>query len=213
MTTLPAHPNVTECGIPGIKLVPYGIHLCHAYEEREELVDSLAPYFRTGLRYRDRCVWLTAPPLPAVEARVVLAQLVPHIDAVIERGDLRIVDGLEWYSNGNGFQGKAAIERWLKEEEDALARGYSGLRIAENTSFVAPSASAAWMDYAHAMTEALQERRIVALCSFNLHQCQATDILDIIRSHHITLDRPDDHWQVLEPREPSERRAAVQPPA
>jgi hypothetical protein len=142
-----------------------------------------------------------------------MAQLLPDVDPVIERGDLCIADALEWYSNGGGFQGKAAIERWLREEEDALARGYSGLRIAENASFVAPSDSAAWIDYERAMTEALQERRIVALCSFNLHQCQATDILDIIRAHHITLDRPDDHWQVLEPRELSERKAAVQLPA
>lgn len=209
MTTVAARPNVTECGIPGIKLVPYGIHLCHVYQERQELVDSLAPYFRTGLRLNDRCLWLTAPPLPAVAARAEMAKLLPDIDAIIEWGDLRIIDASNWYANGNGFQGKAAVERWLTEEEDALEQGYSGLRIAANTSFVAPSDSAAWLDYEHAVTEALQERRIVALSSFNLHQCQATDVFDIIRAHHFTLDRPDDHWQVLEPRESPERRHLV----
>ena len=205
MTSATARPNVTDCGIPGIKLVPYGIHLCHVYQERQELVDSLAPYFRAGLRQHERCLWLTAPPLPAAEARSEMARLLPAVDAVIERGDLRIIDAADWYGNGCSFTKSAAIERWLEEEEDALAQAYNGVRIAQNTSFLAPSDAAAWIEYEHAVTNALQERRIVALCSFDLRQWQATDIFDIIRVHHFTLDRPDDHWQVLEPRDHPER--------
>src|SRR5262245_56527609 len=157
------------------------------------------PYFRAGLRQHERCLWLTAPPLPAAEARSEMARLLPAVDAIVERGDLCIIDAADWYGNGCGFRKSAAIKRWLKEEEDALARAYNGLRVAENTSFLAPSDAAAWMEYAQAVTTALQERSIVALSSFNPQQWQATDIFDIIRVHHFTLDRPDDHWQVLEP--------------
>ena len=194
-----ASPNVTDCGIPGIKLVPYGVHLCHIYQERQDLVDSLAPYFKAGVRFNERCLWITAPPLPAGDARAEMAKLLPGIDALVEQDALRIIDASSWYATEGGFPEGPAVERWLREEEQALAQGYRGLRIAENASFVAPPASGAWMDYEHAVTEAIQDRRIVALCGFNLQQCQATDIFDIIRVHHFTLDRPDDHWQVLEP--------------
>ena len=209
MRTSIASPSVTECGIPGIKLVPYGIHLCHLYQDRQELVDSVAPYFKAGLRFNDRCLWITAPPLPAVEAQAEMAKLLPDLDAILRDGHLRIIDASDWYASTGGFNGNEVITRWLKEEEDALARGRNGLRIAENASFLMQLDSAALMDYGHAVTEAFQERRIVALGSFNLHQCQATDVLDIIRVHHFTLDRPDDHWQVLEPRDSPQKTAGL----
>jgi hypothetical protein len=65
------------------------------------------------------------------------------------------------------------------------------------------------MHYEDAATEAFEERRIVALCSYDLRHCEATDVFDIIRGHHFTLDRPDDHWQVLEPLERPERGIRV----
>jgi hypothetical protein len=201
---------VTECGIPGIKLVPYGIHLCHLYQEREELLDSLMPYFKAGLRLGDRCLWITAPPLTALEARAEMAKLLPDLDAILRDGHLRIIDASDWYASTGGFRGEEVIKRWLKEEEDALAQGFNGLRIAENASFLMRFDSAALMNYERAVTEAVQEHSIVALCSFDLHQCEATDVFDIIQVHHFTLDRPDDHWQVLEPREFPERSIHVE---
>jgi hypothetical protein len=209
-STAPA-PNVTECGIPGIRLVPYGIHLCHVYQERQDLLDSLAPYFKAGLRLDDRCLWITASPLTALEARAEMAKSLPDIDAIVQAGHLRIIDASDWYARTDGFKAEQMIRRWLEEEEDALAQGCNGLRIAENASFLMQLDPAALMEYEHAASEAFQERRIVALCSFNLHHCQATDIFDIIRVHHFTLDRPDDHWQVLEPMDSPQKRAMAQP--
>jgi DcmR-like sensory protein len=205
-----ASPNVTECGIPGIKLVPYGIHLCHLYQGRQELLDSLVPYFQAGLRLGDRCLWITAPPLTALEAQAEMAKLLPNLDAILRDGHLRIIDASDWYASTDGFRAEEVIKRWLKEEEDVLAQGFNGLRIAENASFLMQLDPAALMDYEHAVTEAFQERSIVALCSFDLHQCQATDVFDMIQAHHFTLDRPDDHWQVLEPREFPERSIRVE---
>ena len=211
MTTPAARPNVTDCGIPGIKVVPYGIHLCHLYQERQELLDSLMPYFKAGLHLDDRCLWITAPPLTATEARAEMAKVLPRLDAIMDDGHLRIIDAAEWYGSTGGFKGEEAIRRWLKEEEDALAQGCNGLRIAENASFLMQLDSTALMDYEHTATEAFQERRIVAICSFDLRQCEATDVFDIIRAHHFTLDRPDDHWQVLEPRDSPAKTVRVTP--
>ena len=211
MRSTASAPNVTDCGIPGIKLVPYGIHLCQLYQERQELLDSLTPYFKAGLRLDERCLWITAPPLTALEARAEMAKLLPDIDAIIQAGRLRIIDASDWHAGTDGFRAEQMIGRWLQEEEDALAQGCNGLRIAENASFLMQLDPAALMEYEHAVTEAFQERRIVALCSFNLHQCEATDVFDIIRGHHFTLDRPDDHWQVLEPIDSPEKRVGAHP--
>ena len=42
--------NLTDCGLPGIRSIPYGVHMCHFYRGREELAAVLMPYFAAGLQ-------------------------------------------------------------------------------------------------------------------------------------------------------------------
>jgi len=39
---------------------PWGTHFCHFYETRDDLLDTLIPYFRAGLESREFCVWMIA---------------------------------------------------------------------------------------------------------------------------------------------------------
>ncbi|HEX7158779.1 MAG TPA: MEDS domain-containing protein, partial [Edaphobacter sp.] len=55
--------DLTRYGVPGIGKVPFGTHVCHFRRVREDLIDTLAPYFAAGLRNNERCVWVT--PFPA----------------------------------------------------------------------------------------------------------------------------------------------------
>src|SRR5436309_2541630 len=102
----PSVPNITDCGVPGIKPVLYGSHLCHFYPSRQELVESLVPFFQAGLLNNERCLWVTAEPLPAAEARMELARMAPDLEVRIESGQLRIIDGREWYESSSGMTGK-----------------------------------------------------------------------------------------------------------
>lgn len=189
--------HITECGIPGITSIPFGIHLCHFYPHRQDLIDSLVPYFKAGLDNNERCLWITAAPFPADEARAALRKVVPGLGTMIEEGRIRILDAKDWYADAEGLRGTDVVQFWLREEEKALVDGFQGLRIAGNTSFVTPEDWATFMRYEHAVTAAFQDRRIVALCSYNLHQCRATDVFEVIRNHHYTLDRRDVTWEVL----------------
>lgn len=49
------HP-LTDCGLPGIGEIPYGLHMCHFYETRDQLAAALVPYFAAGLRSGERCI-------------------------------------------------------------------------------------------------------------------------------------------------------------
>ena len=66
--TMPDVACFTHCGLPGIDHVPYGMHVCHFYSVRAQLVAALVPYVVAGLRANERRLWVTAPPLPAGEA-------------------------------------------------------------------------------------------------------------------------------------------------
>jgi hypothetical protein len=189
--------HITECGIPGIGSIPFGIHLCHFYPRRQDLVDSLVPYFAAGLRNNERCLWITAPPLPASQAEAELMRALPGLEVKIKEGQIRIIEAAEWYVSAKGMDQNEDAKRLLQEEEKALAEGYQGLRLTGNASFLTPEGWDAFMNYESAIDRAFRRRRIVALCSYGVHQCQATHVLEVIRNHHYTLDRRDVNWEVI----------------
>ncbi len=48
----------TEC----IGSVPWGTHFCEFHSTREELADTLVPYFAAGLQQDEFCLWVTSDP-------------------------------------------------------------------------------------------------------------------------------------------------------
>jgi hypothetical protein len=195
-----ALPNLTDCGLKGIKAVPYGVHMCHFYEGREDLAAALVPYFVAGLRNEERCVWVTAEPLDAHAAKAELARTGLNVDALERKGSLIIRDASDWFASIDRLDGAKAkiMDLWLDEERRALAAGYNGLRITGNTAFVNRADWAAFMEYEEYAEEAFASQRIVALCSYLLDRRAGADVLDVVRRHSCTLDRPDEGgWQVL----------------
>jgi two-component system, sensor histidine kinase PdtaS len=184
--------HVTEAGIPGIGLIPFGVHLCHFYRKRKELLDGLVPYFAAGLRNNERCIWITAPPLAAAEAAAELRKEVPDLDRRLKEGAIRILDHDDPGAPGGD------VDAWLQEEEKALAEGREGLRISGNRSFLVRGTWDAFMAHESAATHAFASRRVVALCSYDIFRCQATDVFEVIRRHPHTLDQRDGLWEVLE---------------
>lgn len=195
MVAPPSVSHLTEGGIPGIRAIPYGIHLCHFYASRQEVIDILVPYFRFGLRNRERCIWITGAPLAAKEASAELAKHIRDFDKLCDADRLRVVDREEWF----GAQRKADAQDfsgWLRVEESALAQGYAGLRIAGHLSCA--DSWTACMGCEAAASAALRGRRIVALCGFDGARCGPGQVHDVIRCHHETLHRSHGAWHILE---------------
>jgi hypothetical protein len=189
--------SLTDCGLPGIREIPYGVHMCHFYREREDLVEALVPYFIAGLRSGERCIWITAPPLPAAEARLELRKAGFDADAAIAAGALTLRDFSEWYAENENLKGTQVVDLWLAEEQRALAAGYRGLRITGNVTFLKPGEWPVFMDYEALITQAFHGRRIVTLCTYQNGACGAAEMLDVVHRHNCALDRPDEGWQIL----------------
>ena len=188
--------HLTDCGIPGIGVVPYGIHMCHFYSNRQDLIDGLMPYFLAGLRHNERCLWVGSTPLPAVEIRREVARS-PEIVAAVESEQLRILDAVEWYGEPSSFKAEEVIQGWIDEEERALVDGYEGLRVTGNTSFVPRDCWSDFMKYEELLGERLQGRRIVTCCSYDRHKCGPVDVFEVVQRHDAALDRFDGHWYIF----------------
>ena len=190
-------PHFTESGLRGIDNLPFGMHACHFYAGREQLVAALVPYFVAGLRNNERCLWIAAPPLPARDAAEALRAAFHGVDDAFTAGAIRILDFDEWYASRSQESECDVVELWLQEEERALAEGYNGLRITGNTSFLSPQDWARFMKYEHAVTARFSGRRIVALCSYALAQCDYRQVSEVMQAHHCAFEGPDAEWRVV----------------
>ena len=188
----------TDCGLPGITRIPYGVHMCHFFERREELASALVPYFAAGLRARERCIWITSDPLGAADARTELSRSGTDARAAEAAGALILRDFSDWYAEAGALRGTDVVRLWLDEERRALEAGYRGLRITGNTSFLTPATWDFFMEYEAAVTAAFRGRRIVTLCSYRSSGCGASGILDVARRHTCALERPGAGWRILD---------------
>jgi two-component system, sensor histidine kinase PdtaS len=52
-----------KSGIEGVGDMSWGTHVCLFYETKEDLLDALVPYCKTGLDSQEFCLWVVAEPL------------------------------------------------------------------------------------------------------------------------------------------------------
>jgi two-component system sensor kinase FixL len=187
---------LTEFGLPGIQLVPYGLHTCYFYDSDEHLEAALAQYFAAGVRHRERCIWITAEPFDAARARAALGAKGFDARELERSGALMVKEHSEWYTRANPSRGYDAAAFWLEEEQRALALGFNGIRITGDTRFLTKDSWEAFMEYERAVNNVFGGRRIVALCPYQ-RRIGATGMLDVLRCHECAIDRDHEGWQVL----------------
>ena len=191
--------NRATVGLPGVREVPWGEHVCHFYRTRQDLTEVAVPFFATGLRNGERCIWITAEPLEAKAARQALALEIPDLELRERHGQIDILDYEAWYTQSSGGvrTPEEVLNAWLEEEARALARGLPGLRISGNTFFLDHANWQTFQDYEAQVHRALRNRRIVALCSYSLEKIGPDDVVDVLRSHGMALFCRNGAWEVI----------------
>lgn len=94
--------KLRSTGIDSAGLVPWGAHMCLFYHTQDELITTLAAYFKAGLENNELCVWITSDPLAKEEARLELQRALPDSSgcdfAHYRRlGQIEFYDFKEWY--------------------------------------------------------------------------------------------------------------------
>ena len=100
-----------KSGIDIIGDVPWGTHFALFYRTKEDLIDVLVPYFVAGLENNEYCMWVTAEPLDAGEARAKLAAAMPDFGRYVEKGQIEIIPFTDWYKIDGKFDGRAGAQR------------------------------------------------------------------------------------------------------
>lgn len=100
--------------------IPWGTHLCLFHETKEDLLDTMVPYFRAGLKNNEFCLWVLQPSLSRREALDTLRRGVPDFDLYLSEGRIEVLSEEEWYREGGKFELAALVEQFRMKLEQAI---------------------------------------------------------------------------------------------
>jgi C4-dicarboxylate-specific signal transduction histidine kinase len=176
----------------------WGAHFCLFYETKQDLLDTLISYCKSGLEREEYCLWIVAEPLTIEEARAALKNAVPDLDRYFASSRLEIVPARDWFLPGGVFDGKTLTASWYEKLASLSAKGYPGMRITGDTTWLSKKEWTHFCDYEDGLNEVIGNQRLAVLCTYPLAACGAPQILDVVRTHQFVLARRHGNWDVLE---------------
>jgi PAS domain S-box-containing protein len=187
-----------ETGVEIIGAIPWGTHLCQFYQTKEDLIDILVPYFKAGLENNEFCMWITSEPLRVDEAKKALQKEVKNLDKYIKKGQIEILDSSEWYTKSGKFDADEVLKGWVSKEKQAREKGFDGLRLTGNTFWLEKKDWDDFTKYEEVINHVISNYKMIALCSYLLEKCNASEIIDVVSNHEFALIKRQGLWHRIE---------------
>ena len=185
-------------GIDVIGDVQWGTHFCQFYESAQDLVETLVPYFKEGLAANEFCMWVTSEPLEVQQAREALKKVVPNLEDYIRSGQIEIIDYKDWYVRSGKFSADEVLNGWVDKLTAALGKGFEGLRLSGNTFWLEKADWEEFRRYEEAVNNVIGQHKMLAMCTYSLERCGATEILDVVANHEFALIKRQGRWEIIQ---------------
>ncbi|MHC4647470.1 MAG: PAS domain S-box protein, partial [Planctomycetota bacterium] len=202
-------PIPRKTGIDVVGNVPWGTHFCQFYQTKDDLLDILVPYFKTGLESNEFCMWVTCEPLSSEEARDALTEEVNNLDEYIAKGQIEILDYTQWYTKSGRFDAEHVLAGWVEKERQALKNGFEGLRLTGNTFWLEQKDWQDFADYEAEINRVIGNYRMLAICTYSLDRCTPSEIIDVVSNHEFALIRREHNWEIIESAKHTETLEAL----
>ena len=202
--------KIRKTGIDLIGDVPWGTHFCQFYQTQEDLIDILVPYFKAGLENNEFCLWVTSEPLSEKEAKKVMIKAMPNFDRYLKKEQIEIVPYSEWYLKDGTFNLQRVLGAWIDKLNQALTKGYDGMRATGNTAWLEKRD---WRNLAHYEKEVnrvIGKYRMIAICTHALNRCGPFELIDVVHNHQFALIRREGEWELMESSEHKQMEEVLQ---
>lgn len=193
--------EIRKTGIDFIGDVPWSTHFCQFYRTKKDLIDILVPYFKAGLETNEFCMWVTSEPLIEKEAKKAMRKAVPSFDQYGGKGQIEVVPHTQWYLKNRTFDGKRVLNAWTDRLNQAISKGYDGMRVAGNMAWVEKIYWRRFIDYEEEVSKAIEKYRMIAICSYLKDKCTASETIDVLSNHQFAIIKRDDEWEMIEDSE------------
>jgi hypothetical protein len=103
MERVPLNDTLRQTGIIVQGDIPWGTHLCLFHETKQDLLDTMVPYFRAGLESNEFCLWIMQPSISRQDALEALGRGVPDFDRYLSKGGIELVSQDQCYAENGRF--------------------------------------------------------------------------------------------------------------
>jgi excisionase family DNA binding protein len=176
----------------------WGSHICQLYQTKQDLIDSLVPYFKAGLENNELCMWITSRPLKTREATAALKGAMEDLDRYITKGHIEIIELEKCYSRTGEFDVDGVLQLWLDRENLAFHKGLDGLRVSAHTLNFNRREWPNIVGYESAVDTIIKRHKMIAVCSYSLDQCGVPEVVDIVSNHRFILLMRQGKWELIE---------------
>jgi len=204
-------PELRKTGISVVGDIPWGTHFCYFYETQQDLLDTLLPYFKTGLENKEFCLWVISNSelLTIEEAKAALREAVPDLDRYLSDGSIDLVSHDEWFLDGGAFDLHRVANRFKERLDEALARGYVGMRVNGSPAWLQRKDAEGLRQFEEEVDRLFPKELIIASCTYPLATIRGIDIFDIVRRHQFAIARRSGEWEVVETPELTQAKAEI----
>jgi len=198
VTTMAA--EFRKTGISVVGDTPWGTHFCYFYETKQDLLDILVPYFKAGLESEEFCLWIISNSelITSQEAKEALRQSVSDLDRYLAEGRMEIVSHDQWFLRGGGFDFHKVANGFKEKLDEALARGYAGLRVNGSPAWLESKDPKELREFEGEVDHLFANEHIIASCTYPLEESRADFLLDVARKHRFVIAKRNGNWDVLE---------------
>jgi len=143
-------------------------------------------------------MWITSQPLSVEGAKEALRSVVPDLGVYLEKGQIEIIPYAHWYSKEGTFDSEIVLNGWVEKLNQALANGYEGLKLTENTLGMEKKDWSDFAAYEEKLDNIVGNYQMISLCTYCLDRCNATEIIDVVVNHQFALIKRDGKWEQIE---------------
>ena len=192
--------ELRKSGISVVGDVAWGSHFCYFYETQHDLLDILVPYFKAGLESEEFCLWIISNSelITSQEAKEALRQSGSDVDRYLAEGRMEIVSHDQWFLRGGGFDFHKVANGFKEKLDEALARGYAGLRVNGSPAWLESKDPKELREFEGEVDHLFANEHIIASCTYPLGESRADFLLDVARKHRFVIAKRNGNWDVLE---------------
>jgi len=184
-----------DTGISIIDTVPWGSHLCVLYGNNDDLLNTLVPFFKAGLQNNEFCTYVDSSEQFNVKEALknggsIFAQS-------LETSQMVVVPLSGVYLEDGVFSPHKALNYLTTTVNQALQKGYKGVRIAGN---IPRTEKVEWENLTAFEAEAntvINEETIIALCAYPFERCSVSEFTDVIKNHQYVFIIHEGEWLSL----------------
>jgi len=196
--------NSRFSGIEIIGDLPWGTHFCQFYQNTEDLMEILIPYFREGLENSEICIWILPSQNLIVwdleTAKGLLRKGIPNFDYYLEKGQIKLISQAEQDLKEDALEVERNLESlkgMLEKVNQVLASGYAGLRLALDGSFWLADDLETHAGFEENFKARINGSPVLALSAFPFESCSPTDIIEIVANHDFALGKKKGKWEQI----------------